>query len=72
MPSYHKVPRTRPRYYVDESAMVKGVSEYMAPTTPSESKQQGFAFRPATSARRDSDASQADSDRASSHGGVSP
>ncbi|KXJ95155.1 hypothetical protein Micbo1qcDRAFT_24550 [Microdochium bolleyi] len=35
MPAY-KVPRTRPRYYIDESAMNKGPSEYQAPATPIE------------------------------------
>lgn len=35
MPGY-KVPRTRPLYYIDESAMSKGHSEYRTPVTPVE------------------------------------
>ena len=72
MPAY-KVPRTRPRYYIDESAMNKGPSEYQAPATPIESKSEAFVFRTRDQqTRRDSDVSQADSDRASSHGAASP
>ncbi|KAJ1331833.1 hypothetical protein MN608_05296 [Microdochium nivale] len=71
MPGY-KVPRTRPLYYIDESAMNKGHSEYRAPTTPVESKPEPFVFRTRDMVRRDSEASHASSDQASNDGVTSP